>query len=81
MLVERADWTITICVMRYAGENEYGFTQESKARLHRCGRLFREATGVKKAIAYALVTTVALKRNEHSDAVRAEVTLDDLFRK
>ena len=62
MLVERADWTITICEMRYAGENEYGFTQESKARLHRCGRLFREATGVKKAIAYALVTTVAHKR-------------------
>lgn len=80
MLVERADRTITICEMRYAGENEYGFTQESKMRLHRRGRLFQEATGVKKAIAYALVTTVALKRNEHSDAVQAEVTLDDLFR-
>lgn len=38
---------------------------------HRCGRLFREATQVKKAIAYALVTTVALGKNEHSGTVQS----------
>lgn len=80
MLVERADRTITICEMRYAGENEYGFNRESASRLHRCGQMFREATKTKKAIAYALVTTVALKRNEYSGSVQSVITLDDLFR-
>ena len=80
MLIERADRTITICEMRYAGENEYGFSKETKEKLHRGGRLFREATGVRKAIGYALVTTVGLKRNEYSGAVQSVVTLDDLFR-
>lgn len=80
MLVERADRTITICEMRYAGENEYGFTKDTQEQLHRCGRIFREATGVKKAIGYALVTTVALKLNAYSGAVQSVVTLDDLFK-
>lgn len=80
MLIERADRTITICEMRYAGENEYGFSKETQERLHRRGRLFREATGVKKAIGYALVTTVALRRNEYSGAVQSVVVLDDLFK-
>ena len=59
---------------------EYGFSKETQERLHRCGRLFREATKVKKAIVYALVTTVALKRNEYSGAVQSVVALDDLFK-
>lgn len=80
MLIERADRTITICEMRYSGENEYSFSKETQERLHRRGRLFREATGVKKAIGYALVTTVALRRNEYSGAVQSVVVLDDLFK-
>ena len=57
-----------------------GFTKDTQEQLHRRGRIFREATGVKKAIGYALVTTVSLKRNAYSGAVQSVVTLDDLFK-
>lgn len=78
ILIDRADRTITICELKFS-EREFAFTREESARLLRRGAVLREATGTRKAISYALVTTLGLRRNEHAGMIGAVVTLDDLF--
>ena len=79
MLIDRSDRIINICEMKFSS-TEYVMTQEEHDKLVRRIELFREATGTKKGLMPTLISSCGVKRNAHSGIIRAEVTLDDLFR-
>ena len=79
MLIDRSDRIINVCEMKFSSE-EYVLTKEEHDKLSRRIALFREATGTKKGLMPTLISSCGMRRNAHSGIIRAEVTLDDLFR-
>ncbi len=79
LVIERADRLIHLCEMKFSQE-EYVISRDYEMRLRNKMAIFREETKTKKPLIMTFVTTYGVKKNIHSGIVKAEVTLDDLFR-
>lgn len=78
LLIERADRMINLCEIKYSSEY-YTITQKEKENILRRISSFRAETQCKLGIMPTLITTYGLNRNKHSDCIKAELCLNDLF--
>ena len=79
LLISRADKSVNICEMKYAPSKYEMTAQEHDRMLHR--RIaYVEDSGFTGSVFLTLVSPYGAKRNEYSNDVQSEVTLDDLFR-
>jgi hypothetical protein len=79
MLIDRADSTINVCEMKYYNK-PYLMTAADQEDIERKLSTFVESTGTDKNIIMTLITLKGLDRNEYSECIQRELTLDDLFR-
>jgi len=79
MLIDRADSTINVCEMKYYNK-PYLMTAADQEDIERKLSTFVESTGTVKNIIMTLITLKGLDRNEYSECIQRELTLDDLFR-
>ena len=79
LIIERADQIVNICEMKYS-EYPYAINNTEAQRLRiRMGN-FVDETHTKGGIQLTFITTFGLRKNAHSDAVRQELTMNELFR-
>jgi hypothetical protein len=79
MLIDRKDGVINLCEMKFS-RDEFAIGDAYAKKLRERTELFRSETGTRKSIHLTFVTSYGVKRNENSDIVQSQVTLDDLFR-
>ena len=78
MLIDRADKTINICEMKFYNK-PYAMTAKDEDDIERKVTSFIEATHTDKNIIVTMITAKGLERNEHSEGIQKELTLDQLF--
>ena len=78
MLIDRADRTINICEMKFLNR-PYAMTAKDENDIERKVSTFIETTHTDKNVIVTMITTKGIDRNEHSECVQRELTLDDLF--
>lgn len=78
LLIDRADKTINICEMKFY-DKPYAMTAKDDNDNERKVSSFIEATHTDKNIIVTMITAKGLERNEHSEGIQKELTLDQLF--
>lgn len=78
MLIDRADRTINICEMKFHS-TPYAMTSKDEEDMERKVHVFTEATGTEKNIILTMITAKGLERNEYSECIQREITLEQLF--
>ena len=79
MLIERADNVLDIYEMKYS-QTPYAITSGYRnTLLNKAGRLSDETAG-KQAVHIVMVTVNGLVRNQYTEIINNEITLEDLFR-
>ena len=78
MLIDRADRTINICEMKF-WNRPYIMTAKDEDDIERKVSTFIEATNTDKNVIVTMITTKGIERNEHTECIQRELTLDDLF--
>ena len=78
LIIERADQLVNICEVKYS-EYEYSITKAEETRLRNRMGSFQEETQTRGGLHLTFITTFGVKKNMYSDAMRNEVTMDDLF--
>jgi uncharacterized protein len=79
LLIDRKDATITLCEMKFC-EGPFTIDKRYAEELRRKRQVFRDATGTRKALLYAFVTSFGLAPNAWSrELVDRTVELDALF--
>lgn len=78
LIIERADQVINVCEMKYS-EYSYIISKAEDTRLRNRMGSFLEETKTRGGLHLTFISTYGLKKNMYSDAVRNEVTMDDLF--
>lgn len=76
--IDRADRTINICEMKF-WNRPYTMTAKDEDDIERKVSTFIETTNTDKNVIVTMITTKGIARNEHSDCIQRELTLDDLF--
>ena len=79
MLIDRKDGVVNLCEMKFS-RDEFAIGDAYAKKLRERTELFRSETGTRKSIHLTFVTSFGVKRNENSDIVQSQVTLDDLFK-
>lgn len=80
LLIDRKDKTISVCEMKYAGE-EYEITKAYSGYVEDRLRTFRKVTNTKKSFSIVYITPFGLSNNMYARKVNRQVTADDLFKK
>ena len=78
MLIDRADNTINICEMKF-WNRPYSMTAQDEDDIERKVSTFIEATKTDKNVIVTMITSKGVERNEYSECVQRELTLDELF--
>ena len=78
MLIDRADKTINVCEMRF-WSSPYAMTAKDESDIERRVSALRRETGTDKQVVVTMITAKGLQRNEHSECVQKELTLEELF--
>ena len=78
LLIERRDRVINICEMKFS-INEYVIDKTYEMNLRNKIETFRRMTNCKKSLQTTIITTYGVKKNQYSNIVQSQVTLDDLF--
>ena len=78
MLIDRADKTINVCEMKF-WSTPYAMTTKDEADIERRVSALRRETGTDKQVVVTMITAKGLVRNEHSECVQRELTLEELF--
>ena len=78
LLIERADRIINLCEIKYSSEF-YTMKKDEQEKILRRISSFKAETDCKKGIIPTLITTYGLQKGKHSDFIKAEICLDNLF--
>ena len=78
MLIDRADGVVNICEMKFYNK-AYVMSAKDEDDIERKVTSFIEATKTDKNIIVTMITSKGLERNEYSEGVQKELTLDQLF--
>ena len=80
LLIDRRDRVINICEIKFA-ETPFRITKSYYSQLQDKLRIFREATGTRKALFLTMITTYGLVSNEYASNVQMSLQMDALFSK
>ena len=78
LLIDRADKAVNICEMKFHNK-PYAMTAQDEDDIEHKVSSFIEATGTDKNVIVTMITAKGLERNEHSECVQKELTLEQLF--
>ncbi len=80
ILIDRADRLINIVEVKWPKDGRiYSMTKEDEESLKNKKSVFLSQTKTRKAVTFVLATVSGMKRNQYSELIRTEITLDDLF--
>ena len=79
MLINRNDGVVNLCEMKFSRE-PYELTADELARMQRRRKVFKDETGMRKAVHLTMVVSPELKKNAYANEIQSTVMLDDLFR-
>lgn len=79
LLIDRLDKTVSVCEMKYSGD-EYEITKAYANHVEQRLRTFKKVTNTKKSFSIVYVTPFGLYNNMYARKVNKEVTADDLFK-
>jgi hypothetical protein len=80
LLIDRKDQCINLCEMKLC-ESEFVIDKTYVADLRRKREVFRQVTGIRKAIFMTLVTPFGVKQNEYShELITNTISLEPLFK-
>ncbi len=80
LLIDRNDKTISVCEMKYSGD-EYEITKAYYGHIEQRLRTFKKVTNTKKSFSIVYITPFGLYNNMYARKVNKQITADDLFRK
>lgn len=78
MLIDRADRTVNLCEMKFWSV-PYVMTAKDEEDIERKVSALVGATQTDKNIIVTMITTKGVDRNEYSECIQRELTLDELF--
>lgn len=78
LLIDRADKAINICEMKFLNK-PYVMTAQDEEAIEQKVSTFMEATGTDKSVIVTMITAKGIERNEHSECVQKELSLEQLF--
>lgn len=78
LLIDRADGVVNICEMKFS-KLPFIITADYQNKLLNKIQCFTESTATNKAVHLVLITANGLVKNQYSDIVHNEITLDALF--
>ena len=78
MLIDRDDRTINLCEIKYS-QGEYEISEAYNKVLLEKLSIFQQATKTKKGVSLLMITSYGLKRNQWSNSIHIQLTMDDLF--
>ena len=78
LLIDRADKAINICEMKFLNKPYVMTAQDEEAIVQKVST-FMEATGTDKSVIVTMITAKGIERNEHSECVQKELSLEQLF--
>ena len=79
LLIDRKDFVINICEMKYAG-SEFIIDKSYATALENKQSVFKQESGTKKSIFLTMVTTFGIKDNDYATRlIQNSITMDALF--
>lgn len=78
MLIDRDDNIINVCEMKFS-QGEYELTEKYDLDLRNKIGTFQTKTKTRKGMSIVMITSYGLKRNNWSNGINAQITMDDLF--
>ena len=78
LVISRADNIVNICEIKF-WNTPYTITKKYHAELMNKIETFRTETKCRQAIHLVMITTYGIMRNEYSDIVQKEITMEDFF--
>ncbi len=78
LLIDRNDAVINLCEMKFS-ISEFSIDKKYAETLRNRIGIFRSETKTKKSVFLTMITTYGIAKNEYSELVQNELTLDDLF--
>ena len=78
LLIDRSDHVINLCEIKFSTQ-EYAIDKDYDRNLRNKIHAFLSTTKTKKTIQTTMITTYGVKRNQYSNLINSQVTLDDLF--
>ena len=77
-MIDRKDDVINLCEVKYS-RSEYAITAKEGQQFRNKVAVFESETKTRKATHFKMITTYGILRNNYSDIVTSEITLEDLF--
>ena len=78
MLIDRDDRTINLCEIKYS-QGEYEISEAYDRALREMLSIFQRITKTKKRVSLLMITSYGLKRNQWTNNINIQLTMDDLF--
>ena len=78
MLIDRVDRTINLCEIKYS-QSEYEISEAYDRALREKLSIFQRITKTKKGVSLLKITSYGLKRNQWTNNIHIQLTMDDLF--
>ena len=78
MLIDRDDRMINLCEIKYS-QGEYEISEAYDKVLREKLSIFQNITKTKKGVSLLMITSYGLKRNQWSNNIHIQLTMDDLF--
>lgn len=78
MLIDRDDQVINLCEIKFA-QGEYELTEAYCNSLQNKLSTFITHSGTRKGVSLMMITSYGLKRNQWSNSIPLQLTMDDLF--
>ena len=78
LLIDRDDRMINLCEIKY-NQGEYEISEAYDKVLREKLSIFQNITKTKKGVSLLMITSYGLKRNQWSNNIHIQLTMDDLF--
>ncbi|MDR1189739.1 MAG: hypothetical protein LBK95_20180 [Bifidobacteriaceae bacterium] len=79
LVIDRADNVINLCEIKYA-PGPYLVSKSLDQAMRRRRSVFMDETGTRKAVHLTLVTPFGVRRNQYSDALQSQVSMEPVIR-
>lgn len=78
MLIDRDDNVINVCEIKFS-QDEFELTSDYERNIRHKASVFQSKTGTRKGVSVTMITSYGLIKNQWSNGIQNQLTMDDLF--
>lgn len=78
LLIDRSDNVVNVCEIKFSSD-EFSITKPVEQGLRRKLSVFKQVSATRKSVHLTMITTYGVERNEYSNLMQSQITMDDLF--